>query len=372
RKEEILKQNEEIKKRNEEIGKRNQEVLKKSRELEEANKIARAERKAADDANRAKGDFLARMSHEIRTPMNGIIGFADMLMETTLDDTQADYIGTISRSGEALSSILNDILDFSKIEAGELSLDCTDFDPEVTAFDVCDIISPRLLDKPVEVFCRIGDSVPSYVNSDAGRFRQVLVNLMGNAAKFTEEGEISLHLFVDEENERIKIHVTVTDTGIGIPKDQHKSIFNVFQQADGTTTRKYGGTGLGLSICKQIALLLEGDVWVESTPGRGSVFHFTAWMDKSLKEDAKNISYENLAGKKALLVDDNPKNLEILSHVLTVSQMETVSADPCDVITLLQKDSKRGKPFHICITDIMMPGISGYDLAKQIRGFDSS
>jgi CheY-like chemotaxis protein len=292
-----------------------------------------------------------------------------MLLDTHLSVEQSDYVRTITRSGEALITILNDILDFSKIEAGELTFDPIDFDPEVTVFDICEIISPRLGTRRVELICRVGDNVPAHIRSDAGRFRQVIVNLMGNAAKFTEEGEIELSLEVEEEkSDRLKLHVKVRDTGIGIPEEKLATVFDVFQQVDGSTTRKYGGTGLGLTICKQIAKLMEGDVWVESTVDKGSTFHFTCWVDRSTKTIDKQLPMEHLEGKRALIVDDNATNLEILSHILGKFQMEAIpEKDPTKVVSVLQNCDRKGITIDICIIDIQMPKYSGYDLAEQIR-----
>jgi PAS domain S-box-containing protein len=337
--------------------------------IKKAEEAAEKERRIAQRANQSKSEFLARMSHEIRTPMNAIVGFTDMLLETELNDQQLEFARTVNRSIEALILLLNDILDLAKIEAGELTFEPIDFDPEVTAFDICELISPRIGTKNIELLCRIGDNVPTFIKSDPGRFRQVILNLMGNATKFTEEGEIELSLDVKKkEDSRIKIHIKVRDTGIGIPADKVDKIFEVFQQADDSTSRKYGGTGLGLSICKQIAQLMGGDVWVESKEGIGSIFHFTCWVEKSKKKPVSKMKYDSLKGKRALIIDDNSTNLEILSHILEQSRMLVVEVlNPKAFIPTIVRCFENHNNIDICIIDIQMPEIDGFELAMEIR-----
>ena len=365
----------EIRELNAKIGRieREQRIL---RELQDTNDqleaaIERANQMAvkAELASLAKSEFLANMSHEIRTPLNGVIGFTDMLLDTNLTEEQEDYAKTIKRSGEALLSLINDILDFSKIEAGQMDLEEIDFDPEVLCFDVCDLVKPRISGRPVELLCRIGSYVPAKIKGDPHRFRQVLINLLGNAVKFTESGEIELSLDVDEDNEeRVKLHARVRDTGIGIPRDKLSLIFEPFQQADGSTTRKYGGTGLGLVICKKIASLMDGDVWAESKPGKGSIFHFVAWVGKPETEEMGKIIPVSLSGKRVLLVDDNRTNLDILTHDLQKAGMRTLALDKSEqVLPALEAAWEQNDPFHLCIMDIKMPGMTGYELARLIR-----
>ena len=322
---------------------------------------------AANVLNIAKSRFLANMSHEIRTPINGIIGFTSLLLTTDMNEEQSGYVDTIKKSSDALLFLINDILDFSKVEAGQLNLENVDFDPEEVAFDVCNIIKPKIAGKPIDLLCHIGDSLPSFVKGDPYRFRQVLLNLMENAAKFTEVGEIEIYLNGEaRQNNQMKLHVVVKDTGIGIPKNKLSTIFDSFQQVDCSSSRKYGGSGLGLSICKQLSKLMNGDVWAQSEIGRGSTFHFTAWLDTTTCEAVQE--YPSLTGKRVLVVSENKTNLHILLHMIESAGVRYVTIErERQILPVLIHARDDGDPFDFCMLDVRMADTNINTVIKMIH-----
>ena len=354
----------------EELNRCNQILESEISERKKAEEVAVAARTTAEAATRAKSEFLAYMSHEIRTPMNGIIGMTELALETPLSQQQRAYLTLVKSSADSLLTVINDVLDFSKIEAGKLDIDEVPFDLRECLDDTLSTLALRAYGKGLELACRIAPDVPNAVVGDSGRLRQVLVNLVGNAIKFTERGEVVVSAEVESCHEAVvSIHCSVADTGIGIAPEKARTIFEPFVQCNGLAMRKSGGTGLGLTISAKLTALMGGRIWVDSEVGRGSTFHFTVQLGRKHDIPPRHTGEAvRLKGLRVLIVDDNQTSRRILEEVLTGwgARPKSVDGGPA-ALAALESAEARGEPFAVALLDDLMPGMDGFDLAELIR-----